>query len=413
MITRPQPVSPQTPGIPAMCDASISGKTSELSSSIFYFLFFIPFRSFKFQIPNLKFLIPLLSALTCLADSTAQPVTHPPENRFLLIVETSSPMQKRSDGVTSTVEQVVRSGFQGQARPGDTIGIWTYNEILTAGEFPLQTWSKDGAKHIASGMLAFLADQKLSKQPHFNCVLPTLQSVVEDSPFLTVVVICSGTDPVKGTPFDKEIAKQLADWHDQEQKAHMPLIVVLRAAHGSFTHYSVTPAPWQVEMPPLPSELVAAPARPAPKPVTAAPPVAPLIVVGKHKAPAPEPESANSASPASTNLAVRVPPPGDSQAPATAPSLTSPGSSTATNLSAAVQVPPAPQPTSDLVVHAREMTPMAAVPAVAPRPNSFSVILKRSLIAAGVLAALSLLVVFRRPRQNHVSLITHSINRDR
>jgi hypothetical protein len=74
----------------------------------------------------------------------------------------------------------------------------------------------------------------------------------------------------------------------------------------------------------------------------------------------------------------------------------------------------APQQTSaDLVVHAREITPLATAPAVAPPANSFSVILKRSLIAAAILAALSLLIIFRRPRQNNVSLITHSINRDR
>src|SRR5689334_16659499 len=108
---------------------------------------------------TLKSLVAFLCLSICAADALSRPANRPPENRFLLIVETSSPMQKRSAGLASTVDQIVRSGFQGQARPGDTIGIWTYNETLTAGEFPLQTWSKDGAKHISGGMLAFLADQ--------------------------------------------------------------------------------------------------------------------------------------------------------------------------------------------------------------------------------------------------------------
>jgi hypothetical protein len=362
-------------------------------------------RPFKSQIANLKFLLAFAPAFACLAATTPQPPDRLPENRFLLIVDTSSQMEKRAAGLASTVDQLLRSGFQGQARPGDTIAIWTYNETLTAGEFPLQTWSKDAGKRVSSGMLAFLSEQKLHKPARFKCVQPALQSVVNDSPFITVVILCSGLDPIKGTPFDKDIARQIAQWRDEEQKAGMPLIVLLRAAHGAFTHYSVTPAPWQIEMPPLPSELVAVPPAPKPAPIaTPNPaPVAPLIVVGKHTPPLTRPDAAPTKSIVTNSPAIASMPPAHD-------------SSNSTNL-AAIAPPVETVPLhsgSDLIVHAREAAPLATAPLPASRPNLFSAILKRSLIAAAILAALSLLLlVSRRPRQNHVSLITHSINRDR
>ena len=72
-----------------------------------------------------------------------------PENRFLLIVETSHAMEKRAAGLAAAIDQLLRSGIQGQARPGDTIGFWTYNDSLHAGEFPLKTWYKDAGKNIS------------------------------------------------------------------------------------------------------------------------------------------------------------------------------------------------------------------------------------------------------------------------
>jgi hypothetical protein len=127
----------------------------------------------------------------------------------------------------------------------------------------------------------------------------------------------------------------------------------------------------------------------------------------------PETAPANSILPDSTpqspdtNLAARVTQPADTNLVSrVAPRATVPTTS-------ATPTVETPQASSDLVVHAREITPLATAPAAASRPNSFSVIVKRSLVAATVLAALSLVIVFRRPRQNHVSLITHSINRDR
>src|SRR6185436_6592287 len=94
-------------------------------------------------------------------------------------------------------------------------------------------------------------------------------------------ILSSGADTIKGTPFDSEINQSLRGWRDEQQKSQMPFIIVLRAARGVITHYSVTPAPWKIEMPPLPAELV--PPKDLPRtvsqPKTSS--VPPLIVSGK------------------------------------------------------------------------------------------------------------------------------------
>src|SRR5690348_16222663 len=64
-----------------------------------------------------------------------------PTNRFLIIVETSRAMQRRSQAMTRAVRDLLTSGLSGQARRGDSIGVWTFNEELYAGLLPVQQWS--------------------------------------------------------------------------------------------------------------------------------------------------------------------------------------------------------------------------------------------------------------------------------
>ena len=62
----------------------------------------------------------------------------PPSNRCLLIVETSRSMQRRAEAVLKAVQDLLTSGLNGQLRQGDTLGLWTFNDDLYTGRFPLQ-----------------------------------------------------------------------------------------------------------------------------------------------------------------------------------------------------------------------------------------------------------------------------------
>lgn len=247
----------------------------------------------------------------------------PEGNRYLLIVETSRTMKDRGNAVLTAVEQLLGSGFQGQLRDGDSIGVWVFNEQLSVGQMPLQVWSKNGAKGVTARVLRFLEGQKCDNAAKFDCVEPTLKRVVEHSRFLTVILVSSG-EKIHGTPFDADVNKCYKSWRSQQQEAHMPFITALRAEKGVFVERTVVPVPWKVQLPGRPAELqvaqaaaAKAPVVPKPKPAAPVQTPPPLIVTGKKTQPAllaPTPTAVASSTPAAASEAPHAAtPPGKSE----------------------------------------------------------------------------------------------------
>jgi hypothetical protein len=376
----------------------------------------------------------ILSSMLLRAQTNAAP-----ENRFLVIVETSRAMEKRTSGLAVALDRLLGSGMDNQIRAGDTLGVWTYNDELHAGEFALQTWSDDSQKRITTSVVDFLAAQKFTKQPRFEVVSPSLEGLIKSSPFLTVIIFCSGTDDIRGTTFAPEINETLHGWRDEQQKLHMPFIVVLRVAQGAVRKFSVTPAPWKVELPPMPAPVASTkPTRPKPSLIQTSS-VAPLIISGRKAESSVPPlifRGSNSASQAS--LTNSAPAPAPSQAsrvgdlevrPTNSVNVPASAGQSASRLSASRQISANILTDSEMVVAARSPGPSdtnyaisaqlipdkpdsgAVMAASDPRPE---VIRKRvmlfGLIGLGLVIAV---LVFRRSRANHVSLITHSIDRER
>lgn len=400
----------------------------------------------------------LQAVLVFLAAVTAQPLpaqtnTSPgalPVNRFLLIVETSHAMQHRSDGTLRTVNDLIASRMRGQLRLNDSLGVWTFNETLYTGKLPLQEWSEGGRSAIASKIFDFLQEQKYEKQGRLDKLMPALLKLVKKSEFITVVLISDGSQEIHGTPFDQQINQLYKQWTPQQQKSRMPFVTVLRAQRGQFTNYSVTSAPWPVDMPPLPMELVKPKALPslpvvsAPKPKP--PPMAPpLIISGRKPAPAPVVVPATNSSPAiqisspSTNadlatqlaqnkqpetaLAASVPPAPDqrvsgpppaqepppsesSSAPQTAQRQSSPLASLSNTLANRLDEQPTIQ-RSD-VAPATDIATTPPAPATSlPKLIGLGLLLAVSGVAAGFW-------IWKRRRRpaSHISLITRSLDRD-
>jgi hypothetical protein len=133
--------------------------------------------------------------------------------------------------------------------------------------------------------MAFLKAQKYEKRGQFEKVIPALSHLIKGSDVLTVILISDGTEEVRGTTFDDRINNAFKLWKTQQQDARMPFVIVFRAQKGEVTDCTVNPAPWVVELPPLPPEPQIAkvgPKRaavPAPKP--SPPALPPLILSGK------------------------------------------------------------------------------------------------------------------------------------
>jgi hypothetical protein len=358
-----------------------------------------------------------------------------PSNRFLFIVETSRPMKARQEGVLTTVSNLLASGIKGRLLDGDTIGLWTYNQALSAGNFPLQKWAPEQQEAIASRATLFLKAQHYEKTPDFGIVTPNLSRIVDGSESLTVLIIGSGEGAISGTPFDEEINRIQKQWRDEQAKAHMPLVTALRVERGKFTDFKVTAAPWAIELPPLRKvEPVVKGASPAlgkllgqlppstnqPAPVRASP-VPPLIVSGRKPAKLeplglterelPRAETASPTNEASATPAtlVSAPPPAE-PAVATASNLASATlqATSGPTLSAASAPPTAVAPTGHSV---------GAIPSLSvPGESQPGWPLRPALVGILLLVAVCGGCLFWFHNHSHsgsVSLITHSLERKR
>jgi hypothetical protein len=176
-------------------------------------------------------------------------------NHYLIVVETSRAMENRARGVFDAMTNLLDSAFGGQLRQGDLIELWTFNDTLHADRFPPRAWSRATHMSLAASLNDFLEAQSYTKRARFERVMPEISRLISESEFLTVILISSGEGTVSGTPFDGPLNQSFKQWHDPQQKARMPLVTMLRAAHGTVRHWSVTPAPWPLEMPSLPAEL--------------------------------------------------------------------------------------------------------------------------------------------------------------
>src|SRR5438105_8166665 len=95
----------------------------------------------------------ILLELFCLlfaANSFAQS-----SNRWLFVFNTSAAMRDRAVGVQAVTQDLLTTAMHGTIRPGDTIGIWTYDAAMKADEAPLQTWFPNAAPSIADNTLSF------------------------------------------------------------------------------------------------------------------------------------------------------------------------------------------------------------------------------------------------------------------
>jgi hypothetical protein len=255
----------------------------------------------------------LLAGLFLIPGLRAQPAQPGLDNRVLLVFEMSADMKKRLPAVQIGLNGALATSLNGSLQPGDSIGVWTFDSELHAGQYPLQTWVPEKGADIASNIMSFVGKQRYAKSAGFDALVPALNRVVQKSERLTVLVFCDGEADIGGTPFDTGI-NQIFQQHQAGQKrAKQPFLIVMRAQLGDY-------AGCTVNFPPLPANFPAFPPPPpppetpetsAPKPDVTPPPEAPadlppLIIVGKTVGtnpppPEPEPEPTNAAPLIQTN----------------------------------------------------------------------------------------------------------------
>jgi hypothetical protein len=194
----------------------------------------------------------------------AQPAARRVNHRFLFIFDTSSDMRPRLPAVQKALDILLASNVNGQLHSGDSIGVWTFDQDLHAGQFPLQYWTPEDAPMIASNITKFVKKQHYLNQTGFDALQPLLNQVVQNSERLTVLIFCDGKGEIHGTPYDAGIKNIFLQRQSERLKGELPIVIGLRSQRGQYVGCMMSFPPQPVNLPKFP---------PLPE-VTQAPPVA-------------------------------------------------------------------------------------------------------------------------------------------
>ncbi len=204
---------------------------------------------------NIFLLLALISGIATKALSAESPAKpSDQENRFLFVIDTSLSMNRSAKAVQEFVRELIESGVQGQMHPGDTFGLWTFNEKLNA-EFPMQRWTPGDEKKISELVSDFLKNRRYEKKSQLHSVLPALYPVIKSSKAITVVLISNGIEPVQGTTFDQEINAIYPSYVRELHDAKLAFATVLVGRNGKPVAYSVNSSLTPIEIPQPPIEL--------------------------------------------------------------------------------------------------------------------------------------------------------------
>jgi hypothetical protein len=294
-------------------------------------------------------------------------------------------MKRCLPAVQKALNDILAASTNGQLHSGDSIGVWTFDQELQVGQFPLQRWRPDNAATIASNITAFVGSRRYSKKTGFNALLPRLNRVVQDPERLTVLVFCDGYGEIHGTPYDVEINQLFQQRQSERQKARLPIVVGLRSQRGEYTGCMVSFPPQLVNLPAFP---------PLPEAVPAPPTVT--------NAPAPPRSSVPSLIIVGTTITNHVPPPAPKPAP-TNPSpmvMTSMPAPAVTNEVKSPAVVPLMQTSAVPAQPQITAVPLTTTNAIAPPPESSKTGHKDALaIGVAFLAGGLVAFTFRRTRK--------------
>lgn len=223
--------------------------------------------------------IVLLLAVTAPAE--------PQERRWLFVFGTSSAIKKRLPAVESEIKTLLLASTNALLAKGDSLGIWTFDDKLHLGEFPLTTWTPERSPLLVSNLTTFLRKQRFVGSHKPDALQPTLNRIIEDSERLTVVIFCDGSEQIHWTPYDQGINQALKQAAAERKKSAQPVVLLLRTQMGKYVGATVTLPPLTVNPPPfplLPREQKPVVTNPPPVIAPVVPKVTapPLIIVGTH-----------------------------------------------------------------------------------------------------------------------------------
>ena len=148
-------------------------------------------------------------------------------------------MKRCSNTVTQVINELFQSEMSGEFRPGDTLGVWTYNEQLHT-EFPMQVWKGTNGARILRNVMTYLGEEHFEHKAHLDRVMPSVGQVMAQSERLTAIFVYDGSQEIEGTPFDKEINGLQKQYASEFRSKHMPFVTAISARDGKIFDYTVS-----------------------------------------------------------------------------------------------------------------------------------------------------------------------------
>lgn len=201
---------------------------------------------------KLFFLLLICGSATTIFSAESSTNFTAQENRFLFVIENSSAMSRSAKAAQQTVRELIESGVQGEMREGDTFGIWTFDEQLNT-TLPVQRWSPTESAVLAQSAGDFLKQHQYKNKGPLSTALPRVYSLIKSSRSITVILISTGSEAIRGTPFDKEINTIYPQYSRELRDAKIPFVTVLIGWNGRPVAYSVNSSlgPIQIPQPPI------------------------------------------------------------------------------------------------------------------------------------------------------------------
>ena len=174
------------------------------------------------------------------------------QDRWLLIFENSAAMKKRMPATGLELQKLFAANMSGQLHGGDSMGVWTFDQTLHVGEFPLAPWEPERAVSICSNIITFLSKRSFKGDVNFNALQPVLNEVVAGSHRLTVLIFCEGQGDIIWTPYNDGINNTLRQNYPERKKNSQPFVILLRVQDGKYFGCSVNFPPGDLNFPTFP-----------------------------------------------------------------------------------------------------------------------------------------------------------------
>lgn len=181
------------------------------------------------------------------------PAPEPPVYQYLMVVEASAAMVRQKEVAMDTVHALLLSGLQGRIQRGEVLGIWTFKDQLDYKLVRPIHWSAPEARDLSNFIYRKLRDLEFSKEPDISRPLAAVIAEAGRSDRLTVFLVTSGSELIRGTTFDAEINAVFEQHGAAMAKAKRPFVTVLVFEGGELVAQAVTPGGRTIYIPPTPA----------------------------------------------------------------------------------------------------------------------------------------------------------------